>query len=206
MAALTSALKQYVCGVYVSNLLGEALLGLDLVVLLCRHPGDAAASRPWQCLHLFDGFHGNTLGKHLEEWRHVHDDTLLVRVRHCHIWRTEMDRNKVGSKFKEKIISCSPRQQIKDLSWGRYFNERYMITTYKGSKMLQGDAVDCLSPAKTNVFIFHFSLCSWITVGQSLGCFLFPMASVCVSVSLCALDLTAKLSPSKLFQKVEGEI
>lgn len=51
----------------VSDLLGEALLGLDLVVLLCRHPGDAGRGRPRQRLHLLDGFHGNALGKHLEE-------------------------------------------------------------------------------------------------------------------------------------------
>lgn len=71
--------------VWVSDLLGEALLGLDLVVLLRRHSGDVGRRCPWQCLHLLDGFHGNALGKHLEERRHVHDDTLLVRVRHRHI-------------------------------------------------------------------------------------------------------------------------
>ena len=74
--------KQLVC---VSDLLGEALLGLNLIVLLRRHSGDVGRRCPWQCLHLLDGFQGNALGKHLEERRHVHDDTLLVRVRHCHI-------------------------------------------------------------------------------------------------------------------------
>lgn len=76
----------------VFNLLGEALLGLDLVVLFGRHPGDAGGGGPWQRLHLLDGFHGDALWKHLEERRHVHDDTLLVRVRHCHIWRAESER------------------------------------------------------------------------------------------------------------------
>lgn len=79
-----SSVYTYVC-VCVSNLLGEALLGLDLVVLLCRHPGDAGRGGPRQRLHLLDGLHGNALGKHLEERRHVHDDALLVGVRHGHI-------------------------------------------------------------------------------------------------------------------------
>lgn len=69
----------------VSNLLREALLGLDLVVLLCGHPRDSGRGRPGQGLHLLDGFHRNALGQHLEERRHVHDDALLVRVRHSHI-------------------------------------------------------------------------------------------------------------------------
>lgn len=69
----------------VPHLLGEALLGLNLIVLLCRHPADGWG-RPWQRLHLLDGFHGDALGKHPEEWRHIHDDTLLVRVRHRQIW------------------------------------------------------------------------------------------------------------------------
>lgn len=71
------------------NLLGEALLGLNLVMLLCRHPADAGWGCSRQRLHLLDGFHGDTLGKHAEEWRHIHDDTLLVRVRHRQIWGAE---------------------------------------------------------------------------------------------------------------------
>ena len=82
-----TTLKQRVC-VCVSDLLGIALLGLDLVVLLRRHPGDARRARPWQRLHLLDGFYGDALGEHLEERRHIHDDTLLVRVRHRHICRS----------------------------------------------------------------------------------------------------------------------
>lgn len=67
------------------NLLGEALLSLDLVVLLRGHPHDGGGGGPWQRLHLLDGFHGDALGQHLEERRHVHDDALLVGVRHGHI-------------------------------------------------------------------------------------------------------------------------
>lgn len=90
----TETMCACVCGstcvcVCVSNLLGEALLGLDLVVLLGRHPGDAGRARPRQRLHLLDGLHGNDLGEHLEERRHVHDDALLVRVRHGHICGAE---------------------------------------------------------------------------------------------------------------------
>lgn len=51
----------------VPHLLGEALLGLNLVVLLCRHPADVGWGRPWQRLHLLDGFHGDALGKHPKE-------------------------------------------------------------------------------------------------------------------------------------------
>lgn len=76
-------------GAGVPNLLGEALLGLNLVMLLCRHPADAGWGCPRQRLHLLDGFHGDTLGKHAEEWRHIHDDTLLVGVRHHQIWGAE---------------------------------------------------------------------------------------------------------------------
>lgn len=96
----------------VSNLLGEALLSLDLVVLLRRHPGDAGrrGRRPWQRLHLLDGFHGDALGKHPEEGRHVHDDALLVRVRHRHICGGEkciMDAEEAaGQRSTASIFIC----------------------------------------------------------------------------------------------------
>lgn len=69
----------------VPNLLGEALLGLNLVTLLRGHLADAGWGRPRQRLHLLDGFHGDALGEHAEERRHVHDDALLVGVRHGQI-------------------------------------------------------------------------------------------------------------------------
>lgn len=50
----------------VRYLLGEALLRLDLVVLLCCHT-DATGRRPRQRLHLFDGLHRHALRKHLEQ-------------------------------------------------------------------------------------------------------------------------------------------
>lgn len=67
-----------------SYLLGEALLGLDLVMLLHLH--SASAGGRWrQFLHLLNGLHGDALRKHSEEGGHVHDDALLVRARHRHV-------------------------------------------------------------------------------------------------------------------------
>lgn len=54
-------------GAGVPNLLREALLGLNLIMLLCRHSADISRGCPGQRLHLLDGFHGDALGKHPEE-------------------------------------------------------------------------------------------------------------------------------------------
>ena len=42
-----------------------------------------------QGLHLADGLHGDVVGQHGEQRRHVHDDGLLVGQLHRHVWDRE---------------------------------------------------------------------------------------------------------------------